>query len=87
MFGPALSLTLRRFETMAKIIGITYMFGVHKELPPIVNAPKGKMRVRMRNDDFVKVFIKNENSIREFRIRCVDGEFCYLCFEQGANLS
>ena len=70
---------------MALIIGEALLFGYVEDLPPILNLPIGKVRVRIRNDDYVKVYIRNDDGIREFRLKGNE-DYCYVCCEQGANL-
>lgn len=48
------------------------MFGIHAALP-LVGFPAGKIRVRMRADDFVRAFVRDDVGVREFTIEEIDG--------------
>lgn len=45
--------------------GIKVVWGV-REPKPIVGAPEGRQRLRMRNTSFVKLFVKSATGIRCF---------------------
>ena len=49
----------------AVVIGTNVPFGSGIKRP-LAAFPKGKARIRIRNNDFVKVFIKTGNGIRGF---------------------
>jgi hypothetical protein len=70
---------------MAFTIGESLLFGYVENLPPILNLPIGKVRVRIRNDNYAKVYVRNDDGIREFRLKCNE-DYCYVCCEQGVNL-
>ena len=66
--------------------GVKIVFGV-REPKPIVGAPAGKQRLRMRNGCSASLFIKTADGIRNFSL--VDmGEtwFCDPTLEKGRNL-
>tara|TARA_R110002020_G_scaffold262857_5_gene477274 strand:- start:615 stop:839 length:225 start_codon:yes stop_codon:yes gene_type:complete len=69
---------------MAIHYGIPHLFGVVENLPPILNLPEGKVKIRMRNNDYIRVYIRNDGGIREFRLRGNE-DYCYLSCEQGNN--
>lgn len=58
-------------------------FGV-QEPKPLKNFPPGKVRLRMRNNDFVHAYVKTSSSIRHFLVDEIDG-FWVPILEQGAN--
>jgi len=49
----------------AMIIGTNIPFGSGIQLP-LAAFPKGRAKISIRSNDFVKVFIKTENGIRAF---------------------
>lgn len=57
---------------MAIIYGKKLVFGIHAALP-LVGFPAGKIRVRMRADDFVRAFVRDDVGVREFTIEEIDG--------------
>lgn len=59
------------------------VFGI-KQQKPFIDPPPGKIRVKMRNDNFAQAFVKNGESIRHFFIR-ENGLRWELCYEQGSN--
>lgn len=65
-----------------KILNNT-VFGVARQLP-LASFPKGRKRIRMRNDDFVQVFVKNETGIRRFIVKELNGVWVPAC-EIGSN--
>ena len=56
----------------ATIIGAAIPFGL-TEILPLSGFPAGKVRIRIRNDDLVKVFVKSETGIQEFHPEEKDG--------------
>jgi hypothetical protein len=65
-------------------VGIcTAVFGVC-EKKPLLHFPPGKAKIRMRNTDFVQVFIRNENGIRQFLAKDC-GDHWEPCYEQSTN--
>jgi len=44
------------------------VFGMVDELP-LVGFPEGKAKIKLRNDEFARVFIKTKSGIREFVIQ------------------
>jgi len=58
-------------------------FGVC-EPKPLRHFPSGRSRIRMRNTDFVQVFIKTENGIRKYLARDC-GDAWEPSYEQSAN--
>ena len=65
--------------------GIPIVFGV-KNPKPIVGAPEGRQRLRMRNTQAAKLFVKTANGIRSFVLK-EDGDHWAVALEleQGAN--
>lgn len=43
------------------------------ELKPLKGFPKGKIRIRMRSDDLLKVYIWNKTGIRVYSVNELDG--------------
>lgn len=55
-------------------------------IKPIVNAPAGKQRIRMRNRDCARLFVRDGDSIRHFILEdCGDFWRVNPSLEQGAN--
>jgi hypothetical protein len=49
--------------------------------------PKGRKRIRMRNQDYVRVYVRPaKGGIREFRVEERNGEW-WAVHEQGANIN
>lgn len=66
--------------------GVRVVFGV-RPAKPILGAPAGKQRLRMRNHDAARLFVRNETGIREFVLE--DGGDAWWAtprMEQGANM-
>ena len=75
---------LGRVRAMSVSIGLNIVYGVHKP-KPLVNFPAGKVRIRQRNTDFVRVYVKPPTGgVRSF---CVVDEYGAWCRgpEQGSN--
>lgn len=68
---------------MPVAISKSCVFGVQEE-KPLRGFPDGKIRIRMRNDDFAWAFVKTNNGIRKFVI-LDSGEFWEPIYEQGSN--
>lgn len=62
------------------------IFGV-REPKPIVGAPEGRQRIRMRNKSFAKLFVKTSNGIRCFILQD-GGDHWFVTpeLEQGRNV-
>ena len=63
--------------------GAQIAFGALPSLP-LRGFPEGKARIRARNDEFVKVWIRTEGGIREFAVNERDG-FWEPFLETGFN--
>lgn len=63
----------------------TCMYGVRPELP-VRGFPPGRIRIRQRNTEFPRAFVKTANGIRHFIIAELDGHWVPYA-EQGANHS
>ena len=61
------------------------VFGV-TEPKPLRGFPPGKVRLRLRNEDFAHAFVSSESGTRHFYVEEADG-FWQPIFEQGANLT
>jgi len=59
---------------MALIYGNTGTWGM-QEIKPLRGFPKGRVKIVMRQDDFVTAFVKTSDSIRKFYVKEVDGFF------------
>ncbi len=57
---------------MAVIIGRTGIWGVKKR-KPLRGFPQGRVKIVIRNDDFVTAFVKTSDGIRKFYVESVDG--------------
>ena len=44
------------------------VFGIPGEIKPIVGLPEGRARLRLRNEDYVQVFVKTATGIRRFYV-------------------
>jgi hypothetical protein len=55
--------------------------------PGLKGFPKGKIRLRIRNDDFVRIFIRNRSRFVA-TIPVIEGGFWHYCpdFNQGINI-
>ena len=51
---------------------------------PLANFPAGRIRLRLRNTDFARVFVKTATGIRQFIVRDA-GDTWEPLFEQGRN--
>jgi len=58
-------------------------FGLN-DIPPILNLPPGKVKIRMRPNDYVKVFVRDDSGIRQFYLRGNE-DFCYVFNEVARN--
>jgi hypothetical protein len=67
-----------------KIIRKTFIFGFSEPLP-LKGFPPGKTRIRIRADDWVRIYVKDNHGIREWVVEEQDG-FWIPGFQQGANL-
>ena len=72
--------TLRPIELGRRIV-----FGVRPPLP-IINAPPGRQRLKMRNKSAARLYVKTDSSIREFVLEDRgDHWFVDPKLEQGSN--
>lgn len=55
-----------------------------KERKPLKGFPEGRVKIRLRNTDFARAFVKTTSGIRQFIVAEVDG-FWIPKFEQGSN--
>jgi hypothetical protein len=57
------------------------------EPKPIFGAPEGRQRLRLRNNNWAKLFVKTPTAIRCFVLEdCGDRWFCNPRLEQGKNM-
>lgn len=59
------------------------VFGI-RERKPLKGFPEGRVKIRLRNTDFARAFVKTASGIRQFIVAEVDG-FWTPKFEQGSN--
>ncbi len=80
------SLDWNMFNPMIGHSMIRVVFGVPKEIKPIVNAPAGKQRLRLRNKCAAQLFVKTLEGIRHF-VLVDDGDVWRVDYalEQGRN--
>jgi hypothetical protein len=64
--------------------GVKIVHGV-REPKPIIGAPEGRQRLRMRSDSIAKLFVKTSDGIRQFVLEDC-GQTWRACFEQARNL-
>lgn len=71
-------------KKMATTYGIKKLAFGSTELKPLKGFPDGRIRIRVRNNEFVRVFVKSTNGIREFFAE--DQGDCWTpAYEQGGN--
>lgn len=70
---------------MAATIGRQISFGV-VAMREIKGLPEGKTRIRMRQDEFVSLFVRTRTGIRWFFLEEVDDHWIAVC-EQQVNLT
>ena len=68
---------------MIKQIGEPHVFGV-QELKPLHGFPAGKVRVKLRNNDYAKFYVRTPDGIRQFVAKDC-GDFWQCSHEQGRN--
>lgn len=69
-----------------KVVGRQIAFGVGEPCA-LVGFPEGRTRVRMRNSEFVRVYVLTQHGIREFVPAVKNGEWhCEYDLEQGRNI-
>jgi len=68
---------------MATTIHYKVPFGVIKPLP-MDGFPEGRVKIEIRPDEWVRIFIKTENGIREFTPKEEGGKWIPY-FEKGRN--
>lgn len=68
---------------MPAIIGKSIVFGV-PESKPLSGFPTGKVRLKLRNDDFAKAYVRTASGIRVFHLED-SGEHWIPALEQGRN--
>jgi hypothetical protein len=66
----------------AKLINLPVVFGVSAP-KPLNNFPHGKTRIRLRSNEFAKVYVRNPEGIREFVIQEKEG--CWIPFSELAR--
>jgi hypothetical protein len=65
-------------------IGEKIVFGIAEPLP-LRGFPPGKIRLRLRPDDFARAFVRMDNQARAYVIKEKDGFWIPFC-EQGRNI-
>ena len=68
---------------MAAIVHGEGLFGIHEPLRPL-RFPKGKIRWRIRQDNFVKAFVKTESGIVGYIVKR-EGNYWVPCVRLGEN--
>ena len=63
---------------MAITIGSPCVFGVVDQ-KPMIGFPAGKIRLRLRPDEFARAFVRNETHTLEFAIKEENGAWLPLC--------
>lgn len=56
------------------LLGDTAVFGIIDPLPPLEGFPEGRVKVRMRSEDFLIVQVKTPERIRAFTVKHQDGK-------------
>ncbi len=64
-------------------IGESHLFGVSEPLPP-KGFPEGRIRWRIRNNEFTRAYVKTPDGIRLFIVKQKGGYWVPGC-EQGRN--
>ena len=67
----------------AKIIEKNIVFGI-MHIKPLHGFPNGRIRLRLRPNDFASVWVRTPDGIREFYIEDI-GEKWIPAFEKGRN--
>jgi hypothetical protein len=68
---------------MARIISSNLVYGVKDPLP-LSEFPDGRIKIKMRNNDFASAYVRGDKGIRQFYIEEKDG--CWIPkYEQSAN--
>ena len=66
--------------------GETVLFGVNTAPPKGMQGfPPGRIKVRQRNNDFARAYVRTPDGIRQFVIKEIDGAWVPFC-EQGRNI-
>ena len=73
------------FAVMAMTIGEKHVFGVTEPLPP-KGFPSGRLRWRIRNEDYTLARVKSADGIREFYVK-EEGGHWIPSYEKGRNLT
>jgi len=68
---------------MATIVRDISVFGL-AEIKPLRGFPEGRVRIRLRNDDFAQAYVKTATGIRCFYLYEVDGHW-QPSFETARN--
>jgi len=69
---------------MATLINTGNLVFGAKERKPLRGFPQGRVKLVIRNDDFVAAFVKTSDGIRKFYVESVDG-FWQPLYEQASN--
>lgn len=73
---------------MSAMVGMPVVWGVPPKMLPFLTELPGRVRLRFRNNDFGRAFIKTKTGIRHFIIFTKDdgeSQSWYLAVEQGRN--
>jgi len=68
---------------MAILVGEPIVYGIQDVLP-LKDFPEGKYRIRLRNYDWARVYVKTKESIREFLVKEQEGSWI-PAVEVGSN--
>ena len=72
-------------ESKTKAYGKSLVFGV-VEIKYLQGVPHGaKVRFRMRNDSFLKAFVKDTNGITQYHVEVRDGKW-FPCLASARNI-
>ena len=70
---------------MAIKYGETYLFGLLDEIPPILNMPRGRVKIKVRMDDFVKLYARDEEGVKAYMLKGNE-DYCYAYPVDGRNI-
>lgn len=83
--GETIAMVITKGSSCGKSVGAKIVFGSKPPLP-MRGFPEGKIRVRARNTDFLRVRVRTECGIREYYVKEVDG-YWEPAIETGFNSS
>ena len=68
-----------------EIIGNSLVFGIPEKPIELIDPPKGRIRIRLRPDDWARAYVYDGKQILQYLI-VSDGDGCRLDFQHGKNI-